>query len=598
MTDATMTRTAGQPTKIANIEKELGELWSQLATDDDTVTRATTLNLVIYTESVERAMQLASQVPASHPCRLIVLTIDPQMGDTLTAEPTVVCRPSFGREARSHVCGEQIVITTGREGLTRAAYAVQSLLIADNLTYLLWMAEFDLDHPLLEVLNELSGGLIVDSAQFADPEAGLRALGRYLTTPHFTSDLFDMNWERLKGFCLGVASAFEPVEDRSSLWKIRSVEIAHRDQRLAGMLIFGWLADRLGWKLTHGEAGQAWTAQSKAGIVNLSLVDTDHTIPGLWKISIGTDAATYVASFSEVDGCIHIEGGSIAHTKTAAPMQSSALLDTILSVTGPDRVYLHALQSAGLLAEETISAEVVVVENADVLAGFAARKFVTLAKAAIRANGRFTVALSGGSTPKALFALLAGPRFRNEVDWAHVHFFWGDERDVPLTDEQSNQKMARETLLTPLAIPEANIHGIAAGDLPARDAAAKYADDLRAFFGLAMGDLPTFDFVLLGMGDDGHTASLFPHSAGLNAPGDALVIANEVPQLQTTRLSFTFAVINHAAHILALVAGAKKADTIHAVLRGPYQPDVHPIQRIKPSAGGMYTLALDREAAA
>ncbi len=595
MTDATMTRTAGQPTKIANIEKELGELWAQLATDDDTVTRATTLNLVIYTESVERAMQLASQVPASHPCRLIVLTIDPAMGDALTAEPTVVCRPSFGREARSHVCGEQIVITTGREGLTRAAYAVQSLLIADNLTYLLWMAEFDLEHPLLNVLNELSGGLIVDSAQFADPEAGLRALGRYLTTPHFTSDLFDMNWERLKGFALAIAGIFDPPTERAALAQITQVEIAGRDSRAAGLLLIGWLADRLGWKLAHGDS---WMAQSKAGMIALALVESTSAAQGVERITLHTPEKAFAAIYSEADRAIRTEGGDTAHTRVAAPMQASALLDSILSVSGPDRAYLSALHSAGLLAEETISAEVVVVENADVLAGFAARKFVTLAKAAIRANGHFTVALSGGSTPKALFALLAGPRFRNEVDWAHVHFFWGDERDVPLTDEQSNQKMARETLLTPLAIPEANIHGIAAGELPAPEAAAKYADDLRAFFGLAAGGLPTFDFVLLGMGDDGHTASLFPHTAGLNAPGEALVIANEVPQLQTTRLSFTYAVINHAAHILALVAGAKKADTIHAVLRGPYQPDVHPIQRIKPSAGGMYTLALDREAAA
>lgn len=227
--------------------------------------------------------------------------------------------------------------------------------------------------------------------------------------------------------------------------------------------------------------------------------------------------------------------------------------------------------------------------------GRGAELFVRTAEEACMARGRLTVALSGGSTPKALHSLLAAPPHREQVDWAHVQFYWGDDRCVPPDDAESNYRMARETLLDTLPLRAAQIHRIHTElDDPAV-AAAQYEQELRQGFGLHEGQVPRFDLVLLGMGPDGHTASLFPHTAAL-AVTDRLVVANAVPQLATTRITMTAPVLNNAAVVAFLVAGADKAPALAAVLEGPADPDTYPAQRIAPTNGTLYWF-IDKAAA-
>ncbi|MGH2515499.1 MAG: 6-phosphogluconolactonase, partial [Ktedonobacterales bacterium] len=228
-----------------------------------------------------------------------------------------------------------------------------------------------------------------------------------------------------------------------------------------------------------------------------------------------------------------------------------------------------------------------VLDNLAAVAARAAELFVSRARAT-RESARFTVALSGGSTPKAFHNLLAAPPYRDAVDWSRVHFYWGDDRTVAPDDPDSNFRMARETLLDKLPIAEAQIHRIHT-ELGATAAAALYADELRLDFHLVPGQLPRLDVLYLGMGPDGHTASLFPHTAALHIT-DRLVTANDVPQLSTTRITLTAPVLNNAATVAFLVVGADKASALTHVLEGPPDPDTYPSQRIAPTDGDLFWL--------
>lgn len=216
--------------------------------------------------------------------------------------------------------------------------------------------------------------------------------------------------------------------------------------------------------------------------------------------------------------------------------------------------------------------------NLDALSRAAAGIFVESAAHAIHARGRFSVALSGGSTPHRLYELLAAPPFRGKVAWESVHFFWGDERCVPEDDPRRNELMARQALLEHVPVLEEHIHPIS-GSLPPREAAQAYESELRRFFA---GRPPALDLVLLGMGANAHTASLFPHTAVLH---ETRRWAAEVfvAELDMYRVTLTASLINQAEQVVFLVSGEDKALTLQNVLEGAHQPDELPAQLIQPN---------------
>jgi 6-phosphogluconolactonase len=207
-----------------------------------------------------------------------------------------------------------------------------------------------------------------------------------------------------------------------------------------------------------------------------------------------------------------------------------------------------------------------------------------------------TFALSGGSTPRSLHAILAGdPAVRDRLPWHRLHFFWGDERHVPSDDPQSNYRMAYETLLSLAPVPTQNIHRVPAEEPDAALAAEKYEQELQAFFKLEAGQPPRFDCILLGMGPDGHTASLFPGTEALHET-KRLVVANWVEKFKTYRITLTVPVLNHADLIVFLVSGAEKAEALKEVLQGDYRPDRFPAQLIRPDNGKLLWI-VDKAAA-
>jgi 6-phosphogluconolactonase len=231
------------------------------------------------------------------------------------------------------------------------------------------------------------------------------------------------------------------------------------------------------------------------------------------------------------------------------------------------------------------------------VAGAAAEMFVASAVAAAKARGVARIAVSGGGTPKAMFALLAdtsAPYFAH-VPWAKLELFWVDERCVPPTDGDSNYRMTNEAMLSKVPLAAARVHRME-GELNPQIAAVHYEATLRAAFRLEDSEVPVFDLVLLGMGDDGHTASLFPHTKALDEVS-RLVVANHVPQKDTWRITLTKPVINHGREVAFLIEGAAKTEVLAEVLLGKYDPASLPSQLIRPDRGAL-TFLLDTAAAA
>jgi 6-phosphogluconolactonase len=234
--------------------------------------------------------------------------------------------------------------------------------------------------------------------------------------------------------------------------------------------------------------------------------------------------------------------------------------------------------------------------NFDELNFFAAEKFIAVGNEAIEQRGRFAVALAGGSTPKSVYQLLASKEFAGKINWKKVYFFFGDERNVLPDDQESNYKMARENLFRLLDIKEQNVFRWQTELIDAGKIAADYEQKIKNFFGLSADEFPRFDLILLGMGDDGHTASLFPFTTALDER-KKIAVNNRVEKLNTDRLTLTFPAINNAANIMFLIKGADKAESLREVLEGKnFEPEKFPSQSVQPRDGDLYWL-IEREAA-
>ncbi len=240
-----------------------------------------------------------------------------------------------------------------------------------------------------------------------------------------------------------------------------------------------------------------------------------------------------------------------------------------------------------------IDREIIVLETAEALAVRAAEEIAHLAGDAICTHGEFTFCLTGGATPVPIYELLA-TRFHHSIDWSEVQFFWGDERCVPPDDAASNFGMAHRTMLSKLDLRSDQIHRMR-GEAPPEQGAAAYENDLQSFFKITAGELPSFNLVMLGLGDNAHIASLFPHMPALHER-NRLAIAVEVDAPQRHRISLTAPVINQAGYVLFVVSGAGKAEAVKHVLDDPPDPDSYPAQLVAPERGHVLWL-LDREAA-
>ena len=232
-----------------------------------------------------------------------------------------------------------------------------------------------------------------------------------------------------------------------------------------------------------------------------------------------------------------------------------------------------------------------ILKDSEALAQEAARRFVDLARAAMEARGRFSVALSGGSTPKRMYELLAEKPLQDSVAWANVYIFFGDERMVAPDTKESNYFLAVDKLLSHVPIPDENVFPYVTLGVSAEDAADLYAQELQTFFGSGT---PTFDLVFLGLGEDGHTASLFPDHEEATSPSGKLVAAvHDAPKPPPTRLTLTYKTINSARNILFLVGGKGKIEALRRIFK---DQETLPATKVQPADGQLLWL-LDEAAA-
>jgi len=239
---------------------------------------------------------------------------------------------------------------------------------------------------------------------------------------------------------------------------------------------------------------------------------------------------------------------------------------------------------------QPVQREVVVLPDAGAITRRAAEEFLKSANEAVARKGSFTVALAGGATPRALYALLSDePAYRSKMPWNKLHFFFGDERHVPPDSPDSNFRMANEALFSKGLVKPEQITRIK-GEYPDTEKAAlEYEQALRAYFKLKDGEYPRFDLVLLGMGDEGHTLSLFPGTGALHA-SNRIVVRNWVGKFFTERITLTAPAANQANRVIFLVTRADKAPALKAVLEGPYEPEQLPAQLIQPVNGTLLWL--------
>jgi len=240
------------------------------------------------------------------------------------------------------------------------------------------------------------------------------------------------------------------------------------------------------------------------------------------------------------------------------------------------------------------STEVRILTTPQELFAAAADEVLRSATEAVTQRGRYTIALSGGSTPRNLYTLLA-TNARNAMPWDRTFFFWGDERHVSPADPESNYRMVEESMLSKAPVPAGNVFRVAAENPDATAAADAYEKTLKSFFALEAGQLPRFDLILLGLGPDGHTASLFPGTAALREES-RLVVANWVEKFKTSRITFTLPVLNAARCVAFLVSGTDKAPALHAVLETDAPGEQYPSKLVHPTDGKLIWM-IDRAAA-
>lgn len=241
-----------------------------------------------------------------------------------------------------------------------------------------------------------------------------------------------------------------------------------------------------------------------------------------------------------------------------------------------------------------MTAEIKIFPQAAALAEALAEELLTASRQAKQAGRSFNLVLAGGSTPRGVYEYFVRSRFKESIPWDVIHFFWGDERCVPANHEDSNFRMAQQALLTPLAISSENVHRIC-GEHGASEEASRYAEEIKRHCHLADGEIPQFDWILLGLGTDGHTASLFPGVESIADPSGNCAVSVH-PESGQKRITLTLKVLNHARRVSFIVTGEGKAQVVAEILNKSPQSQHYPAAQVHPEQGELKWF-LDKEAA-
>lgn len=606
---------------VVTIEKELVQLWKSAPTaladgQASPVVRACSMNLVVVSEIEEELEALSGtigEVTVEHPARIFLVSVDRQ-SPIPSLEAWVSARCTLPVPGGQQVCCEQVTLKARSTDAAKIPSVVTSLLVPDVPTVLLWKAKVDDHDAVLQGLVGISDRVLVDSSETHNPVAVLPAWHRFIMQHEGMATFGDLAWTHLTAWRGLMAQVFQPEHVRQHLANLSEVTIMYSSTdvpRHSGLsqsfLLLGWLSSALRWSSMRpiGQAGSGeYRAQArldeKAVALRVLPAPAGSGRPGGVESAMLRSDAGLDLQLSALAGgsCIRVVktlNGHLTDEVHAIADQSEAeLVARELELLGRDTHYERSFAALVALMKQApkVTPRLVVYDSMRDLARGAAERIRDLLQHAIGARGIASFVLAGGGTPRSVYENLASAALRATIDWRKVHLFWGDERCVPPYMPESNYHMANTTLLKEISIPPSNIHRIRA-ELPPDEAASTYEAEIRGLFRLDEGQLPEFDVMLLGLGDDGHTASLFPGTTALEEE-NRLVVSTYVDKLKTSRITITLPVINRAQTVVFLVSGRQKSSILREVLEDA--SGRHPVERVQPASGEMLWLT-DRDSA-
>jgi 6-phosphogluconolactonase len=553
------------------------------AHSESAATITATMTFVVFVEDPAIADWVRSRshaVAEKHPSRVIFF--DATRGESQRRLET----PS-GRS-------EWLEVGVAGSGPQELASALSALALHEAPTVLAWMARDVATDDRFSTLTELADVVIVSTSAVDPDDRQLRELVKLLDQKP-DCDVHDVAYLRIGAWQEIIAQLFDEPQFATELANVRTVEMTCGSDAEMYYLL-GWLASRLEWS----PCSEDEFCNASGAAINFSL-KREGSPRRLERVAMHTQAFSFIAELLPEDPnvarlTIHGLKQPSEHLVPLRGLDIASLVERALLAKRRDEMFRESLAMAKRILQRRRAparrdpGELRVCESPAELAHALASTFADAANQAIAQRGRFTVALAGGTTPKAAYHLLAQPPYSVTIPWQSVIVFFGDERCVPPDDEQSNYRAAREALLARVPIPEANVHRMRGEDDPPA-AARAYREALVA----TLGSRPRFDLVMLGMGEDGHTASLFPGEDPLT-DDEALVRAAYAKSRQQWRLTLTPQVLNAASLVVFAVEGPAKAAALKAVREGPYDPVHYPAQIVVPSTGHLLWLA-DRDAA-
>lgn len=566
--------TLGQtPSDAERVERILAGLWSESMggqAGERSAFRLTLANLIVIGHAKdEHALDaLVSTLAGRHPSRVLLALADPAAAD-LTATVSASCRRNPSGDGV--VCWEKITLRFPDGDEERLASAMRALQVGRIATIVVFALPMGAHRMLLRRIRRWADLLVTHCAGldavpdllFWDREGNQRARCHWL----------ERIWEDTAEVRRGWARELQRADN--SEWLNRSESIICRGPDPIGCrLILGWVVTRMNWTIVAG---------SQLGRVRVRRADGS-------KVYLGhEEAEAYSLTLSQATGGTRTFASDESRRSQHA-WDDPAFVERVLSAIHDDEQAGIFLTAAGAAYRLTDAAQgrprlpdLTIARSPKELAHRAAARFVELAAEAVRDRGVFRVALAGGRTPEEMYRQLALPVNRGKVAWERIDWFWGDERWVPHNHSDSNHLMAREALLNHVpAVPE-RIHPIPTGLRNPTEAAEEYELTIRHLWGERIWQTPAFDLILLGLGEDGHTASWFPELE-IDSSDYRFVWGGYVPSVDAIRVTLTPRIINGARHLLFLAEGVRKADIVARTLY-PRWDHRHPAARVEPRDG-------------
>jgi 6-phosphogluconolactonase len=572
------------PVSPADIQRELDRIWESLETKN--VARASLFNLIFYTQKNPRStyiQKIAQKVVEKFPSRVIFVTIDKDAREDFLKTEVSILSSSKGE---FDVACDYIQIQASGSSHERVPFVVLPHILTDLPVYLVWGEDPCQKDPLCGQLEQLANRLIVDSEATSSLPKFASSLIEHHERAH--CDIADLNWARIESWREMLSIAFHSKGNLEQMQRSQKITISYNSQetpffchtQIQSVYLQGWLACQLGWQflnLRKENNTLLFSYQTTTGPVEIALstFQLSNLPPGLiLSVEVSTREGELHAKSMRAPLSLYLYKSRVGPLACQRNLSSRDLGAFPQSSQPHEKNGWFKLLLIENLKSRSLDdrREIIIPGDYAITVIYCVEHFIALSKRAIQDHGAFFVALSGGSTPKALFEHLASATYFPMVEWDKIHVFWSDERAVPPDHPESNYHMAVHAGLLK-GIPKEHIHR-----MRAEENIEKNADSYEQEIAAALQGR-NFDLVMLGMGEDGHTASLFPHTEGLKCQ-NRLVIANYIPDKKIWRMTLTYDCINAAHHSAIYVLGASKKTTLAKVLLSSNQFEQYPVQKV------------------